>query len=588
MNELIVGIDLGTTNSEVAIVQAGRVVVIAEENGEKIMPSVVGLSEQGEVLIGESAKNQYVLYPERTIKSIKRQMGQEIKVTMAGNEYTPQEISAMILKRLKGIAENYLKQPVLKAVITVPAYFSDAQRQATREAGEIAGLEVMRIINEPTAAALSYEAKQNVHKQVLVYDLGGGTFDVSVVSIQDQVVEVLASHGNNHLGGDDFDQKIIDHLVTHLQQVHKVDVRDSRTSLARLSRAAETAKIALSDQPFVLIEEEYLYEHQGLPIHLSLELSRDEYEQMIQEFVEETLAVVHLTMQSANLSVADIDEVLLVGGSTRTPLVVQRLTEKFQQQPRGEVDPDLCVAAGAAIQAAIIAGQDTTAAAVLVDITPYTYGTSALGELDDQLYPYMYVPIIHKNTPLPVTKTEVFYTMYDHQEAVEVNVYQGEDADALNNIQIGKFLVEGLSKVPQGNQILLTLGLDLDGILKVSAKEKKTGLAKSIVINNAISRFEQAEMEQAKQRVRDIFGEAVAAVDLVNSAASTIEQNHSIVQAKALVEKAERMLEHAATEDKDDLVNLIETINEAMAHQDFVELKTAIEQLSDILYYLDS
>jgi molecular chaperone DnaK (HSP70) len=584
MNEPIVGIDLGTTNSEVAIVQNGRVVVI-EDAGRKILPSFVALGDQGEVLVGEAAKNQYILYPERTIKSIKRRMGQEIKVEMAGKEYTPQEISAMILKRLKNIAEAYLNRSVTKAVITVPAYFSDAQRQATREAGEIAGLEVVRIINEPTAAALSYEAAQQSKKRILVYDLGGGTFDVSVVDIQDNVVEVLASHGNNHLGGDDFDQKIVDHLVQSLKDTHQVDITQSRKALARLTRVAEQAKIALSDNPFVLIEEEYLYERDGVPVNLSLELSRRDYEAMIEDYLDETLEVVHIALNSANLTVSDIDEVLLVGGSTRTPMVSQRLEEEFRQQPRGEVDPDLCVATGAAIQAAMIAGEDVESAAVLVDITPYTYGTSALGELNGEWYPYMYVPIIHKNSPLPITKTEIFYTTIDSQEVVEVRIYQGEDPDALNNIQIGEFMVAGLSRVPQGNPILITLDLDLDGILHVSAREKRTGLEKSIVIDNAISRFEQGEMENAKQRLKEIFGEGVhEAKTIVHES----EQNHAIVQARALVEKAERMLEKASAEDKEDMVNLIETINDVTAKKDFNALSEAVEQLSDILYYLES
>jgi molecular chaperone DnaK (HSP70) len=579
MNEPIVGIDLGTTNSEVAIVQQGRVVVIPDEAGRKILPSFVGLGEQGEVLVGEAAKNQYVLYPERTVKSIKRKMGQDMKVEMADQQYTPQEISAIILKRLKGVAEAYLHVPVNKAVITVPAYFSDAQRQATREAGEIAGLDVVRIINEPTAAALSYEASQKAKKRILVYDLGGGTFDVSVVDIQDNVVEVLASHGNNHLGGDDFDQKIVDRLIYHLKDVQQVDVTQSRRALARLMRVAEKAKIALSDHPFVTIEEEYLIEKEGVPINLSLELSRHDYEGMIEDYVEETLEVVHIAMNSANLTVSDIDEVLLVGGSTRTPLVKRRLEEEFRQQPRGEVDPDLCVATGAAIQAAMIGGENVAASAVLVDITPYTYGTSALGELNGELYPYMYVPIIHKNAPLPINKTEVFYTTFDNQEVVEVRIFQGEDPDALNNIQIGEFMVEGLSRVPAGNPILLSLELDLDG------REKRTGLEKTIVIDNAISRFEHTEMANAKQRMKEIFGETVIEGDYT---VQENEQNHALVQARALVEKAQRMLENASAEDKEDMVNLIETINDAIAKKDFSSLKDAVEQLSDILYYLES
>jgi molecular chaperone DnaK (HSP70) len=520
--------------------------------------------------------------PERTIKSIKRQMGEETPVEMAGQSYTPQEISAIILKHLKSIAEAYLNQPIQKAVITVPAYFSDAQRQATREAGEIAGLEVVRMINEPTAAALSYEAEQKAHKRILVYDLGGGTFDVSVVSIEDDVVEVVASHGNNKLGGDDFDQKIINYLVEQFQEKSGVKIGESRKAMARINRAAEAAKRALSDQPFVTIEEEYLEEDDGAPVHLSLELSRTDYEEMIVDYIDETLEAVHIALNSAKLTVSDIDEILLVGGSTRTPLVSQRLQEEFGQPPRLEVDPDLCVAAGAAIQAAMIAGAEVSA--VLVDITPYTYGSSAVGELNGALYPYKYVPIIHKNTSLPVSKTEVFYTMVDNQEQVEVQVYQGEDSDALNNIQIGQFMVKGLSRSPSGNPILLKLELDLSGVLHVSAIEKKTGLQKSIVIDNALSRFEEGEMETAKGRIQELFGDPSETVEVQ----SETDGHHAVVQARALVEKAERMLEEASAEDKEDMVNIIETINDILAKEEFSALNEPMDQLSDILYYLES
>ena len=584
MTETIVGIDLGTTNSEIAIVQNGKVTVI-EDAGKKIVPSFVGIADNNDVLVGETAKNQYILYPERTIKSIKRQMGEETKVEMAGQAYTPQEISAIILKHLKGIAESYLNQSVKKAVITVPAYFSDSQRQATREAGEIAGLEVVRMINEPTAAALSYEADQKAHKRILVYDLGGGTFDVSVVSIEDDVVEVVASHGNNKLGGDDFDQKITDHIVEHLKEKSGLDIQESRKAMARLNRAAEAAKRALSDQPYVLIEEEYLEEHQGAPIHLSLELARNDYEEMIANYIDETLEAVHIALNGANLTASDIDEILLVGGSTRTPLVSQRLTEEFCLEPHREVDPDLCVASGAAIQAAIIAGDDISASAILVDITPYTYGTSALGELNGEFYPYKYVPIIHKNSALPLAKSEVFFTMRDNQEAVEVKIFQGEDEDALNNIQIGEFTVEGLSQVPEGNPIILSLKLDLNGILNVSAVEKNTGLEKSIVIDNAISRFEGAKLETAKDRINEIFGEITQEKTIVDQ---ETEHHHTIVQASALVEKAERMLEDASPEDREDMVNMIESINDAIAKKALTDLKEPIDQLSDILYYLES
>ncbi|MGF1615896.1 MAG: Hsp70 family protein [Gammaproteobacteria bacterium] len=586
-SESIIGIDLGTTNSEVAVFRDGRAVVIPDEHGRKILPSFVGIGDDGSILVGEPAKNQYHLYPDRTVRSIKRKMGSDETVDLGGKRYTPQEISAIILRRLKGIAEHYLGEAIHRAVITVPAYFNDAQRQATREAGQIAGLEVARIINEPTAAALSYEAAHHGRKHILVYDLGGGTFDVSVVRIEDEVVEVLASHGNNHLGGDDFDQKIVDHVLRHLQQKDQVDARTSRQAMARLGRAAETAKIALSDQPFAMIEEEYLLEQDGRPVNLSMELGREDYEAMIEPYIQETLGAVHIALKGAQLTVSDIDEILLVGGATRTPLIEQRLEREFERQPRGEVDPDLCVAMGASIQGAMVGGQDV--AAVLVDVTPYTFGTSAVGEIDGVPTLHRFVPIIHKNTPIPVSKSEVFYTMLDNQKAVDVKIYQGEDPDAQRNVLIGRFLVEGLSKVPAGNPIVMQLSLDLDGVLNVSAREKKTGLEKAITIDNALRRYAQAEMEAARARIGALFeGEAELVETMQAEESDEAKTQHARVQARALVEKAERMLQDATPEDREDMVNLIESIKDAMDAGDNAAMKKGVEALADILYYLES
>jgi len=584
MTEKIIGIDLGTTNSEVAVVENGRVTVIDASPGNPILPSFVGLGDDGSILVGEPAKNQYVLYPERTIRSIKRRMGSADRVQMGDDSYTPQEISAIILRRLKAIAEAHLGETIAKAVITVPAYFSDAQRQATREAGEIAGLEVVRIINEPTAAALSYEANHQGHKRVLVYDLGGGTFDVSVVGIEDNVVEVLASHGNNHLGGDDFDAQIVEHIVEHLQG-QGADPNSSRRAMARITRAAEIAKIALSDQPYTRIEEEYLLEKAGAPVNLSLELSRHEYEDMIAGYIDETLEAVHVALKGANLTVSDIDEVLLVGGATRTPVITQRLEEDLGLVVRAEVNPDLCVATGAAIQAAMLAGE--TVSAVLVDVTPYTFGTSALSEVNGMPYPFVYVPLIHKNTPIPVTKSEVFYTMHDHQKAVNVHVYQGEDPDALNNIEIGEFAVENLSRAPAGNPIILQFALDLNGIMQVSAREKNTGLEKSIRIDKVLSRFQEGELETARARVNALFaGEEMAAQPAGTAGGAT--EHQLTAQARALVEKAERLLDSAAEDDREEMINLIETIKDAVSGGNLAVLSEPMAELSDILFYLES
>jgi molecular chaperone DnaK (HSP70) len=583
MNEIIIGIDLGTTNSEVAIVEHGKVRVIAD-GGKKILPSFVGIDDNGDILVGETARNQYLVYPERTVKSIKRLMGQNTQVDLAGQSYTPQEISAIILKRLKAIAEQHVGQAISKAVITVPAYFSDAQRQATREAGEIAGLDVVRMINEPTAAALAYGASQSEPKRMLVYDLGGGTFDVSVVNIEAGVVEVLSSHGDNHLGGDDFDQQIIEHLLAHLQATYNVDARSHSKAMARITRAAENAKFLLSDQPYAQIEEEYLLEHEGSAIHLSFELSRMDYEAMIEDYINATLDAMHIALKGAKLTVSDIDEIVLVGGSTRTPCIRERMFNEFGFEPHGEVDPDLCVAMGASIQAAMIGGQQVDT--VLVDVTPYTYGTSAIGTLNGEFYPYMYVPVIHKNSVLPNRKMEAFITSSDGQEAVEVTIYQGEDPDALNNIKIGEFRIEGLRDVAAGNVLTLTLDLDLNGILHVSAQEKATGLEKSITIKNALSRFESTALDTAKQRITSLFGQLDSSLEVQAEPESA--EAPEIRDARTLIAKAESLFEQISEDDKEDIVNLIEAIAACIEADDIEGLEDPVEQLNDIIYYLES
>jgi molecular chaperone DnaK len=576
MIDEIVGIDLGTTNSEIALYREGRPEILGDEQDRLILPSVVGLSEGGDLLVGEAARNQFLLYPERTIRSIKRRMGSDAQVRLGERDYTPQEISAIILSRLKEIAERRLGRPVRKAVITVPAYFSDAQRQATREAGEIAGLEVARIINEPTAAALVYEAAQHQGKRILVYDLGGGTFDVSVVRIEEGVVEVISSHGNNHLGGDDFDHKIVEHVLEHLKIKHGVDVAGRPQVMARILRSAEDAKKRLSDHPYARIAEEYLADKDGTPVNLDLELSRLDYEAMIMPFIEETLGAIHIALESAGLASSQVDEILLVGGATRTPLIRRRLAEAFGTDPRGEVDPDLCVAMGAAIQGAAIAG--TEVSAVLVDVTPYTFGTSALGELDGELYPYKYVPIIPRNTPIPVRRSEVFHTVTDQQSSVDVRIFQGENSDALENIQIGEFQVTGLSKAPAGNPVIIDLALDRDGILQVSAREKNTGLERRITIDKAMSRYDRAQLEEARQRIGGLFGkpEEAEASDVATGPDD------------ALVAKAQAKLEEAGEEDRTEIINLIEAIRDAADNGDAAALASARSQLQDLLFYLET
>ena len=579
MTDEILGIDLGTTNSEIAIYRDGHPEVLRDEQGRIILPSVVGLTENGELLVGEEARNQFLLYPERTVRSIKRRMGSDAKVRLGEREYTPQEISAIILSRLKEIAQAQLGRTIRKAVITVPAYFSDTQRQATREAGEIAGLEVARIINEPTAAALVYEVTQHQGKRILVYDLGGGTFDVSVVRIEQGVVEVISSHGNNHLGGDDFDHKIVEHVFEHLKLKHGVDVADWPQAMARILRSAEDAKKQLSDHPYARIAEEYLAEHGGQPVNLDLELSREQYEDMIAPFIEETLGAIHIALESAGLTSSQVDEILLVGGATRTPLIRRRLVEVFGSQPRGEVDPDLCVAMGAAIQGAAMTG--TEVSAVLVDITPYTFGTSALGELNGELYPYRYVPIIPKNTPIPARMSEAFFTVLDEQTDVDVRIYQGENSDALENIKIGEFRVSGLSREPAGNPVILDLALDRNGILQVSAREKKTGLERRITIDNATSRYDREQLDEARQRIGELFGDQEQAASVGGGAATD-----SAVD--ALLARASAKLEQTGEEDRTEIIDLIESIRDARRSGDSSALEDARNQLQDLLFYLET
>ena len=587
MTETIIGIDLGTTNSEVALVQDSRVEVLDIKKGMKLFPSYVGLADDGALLLGETAKNQYAVHPERTIRSIKRQMGNDIKVRLGEREYTPTDISAMILRRLKTIAEAHIGEPVTRAVITVPAFFNDAQRQATRDAGELAGLDVARIINEPTAAALAYEGANQESKRILVYDLGGGTFDVSVVKMESGIVEVLASHGNNHLGGDDFDQKIVAYCVAHLQEVSGVDATTSDMAMARITRAAENAKIVLSNEPFVRIEEEYLLDHAGKAINLSLELTREDYEQMIEGFIDETLDAVHIAMDGAGLNVSELDEILLVGGATRTPLISRRLESTLSLQARMDVDPELCVAAGAAIQGAMIAGDSS--ATVLVDVTPYTFGTSALGEFGGEMYPFCFIPIIRKNTPIPVSKTEMFYTSMDDQVAVDVGVYQGEDPDALNNTEIGNYRVEGLRKVAAGNQITATFSLDLDGILHVTSREKSTGLEKSITIDGAITGAAGDEWESAREHISELFSNEADAIEAPGGQPDAgVTRHREQVQVQALLEKAERLLADASSEDREDLVDQIEAVKDAMNDNASGSLDEAVTQLTDLVYYLDA
>jgi molecular chaperone DnaK len=439
----IIGIDLGTTNSEVAVIKDGRAVVL-EDNGEAILPSVVGLDSQGQLLVGTAARNQYVLAPERTIRSIKRKMGQEVTVELGGKAFSPQEISAIILRKLKDRAERALGHAVKKVVITVPAFFNDVQRQATREAGELAGLEVVRIINEPTAAVLTYDPHPTELERLLVYDLGGGTFDVSVAQVENGVVEIMASHGDTQLGGDDFDQLLFDFMCDSFKRKHGVDLRQTPGSKARMLRAAEEAKKRLSNEAVTTVEEEFIADKNGRSLNLVMEIGRHEYEELIQPLLFKTLNCLDAALSDAMLQAHQIDKVVLVGGATRTPLIHELLEERLGRPVHSEIEPDLAVAMGAAVQGGLIAGIDV--GPILVDITPHTLGISALGDLHGFRSPHAFSPIIPRNTPLPAFRTEIYSTVTDDQEAAEIRVFQGEDNDTRYNTLVGEFTLKAWQK----------------------------------------------------------------------------------------------------------------------------------------------
>ncbi len=617
MAEVIVGIDLGTTNSEIAAFVDGNVQVLATA-GEQIMPSVVGLAADGALLVGTSARNQYALYPERTIKSIKREMGTDHKVTLGDRTYSPSEISAMILRTLKTRAEAVLGTEVRKAVITVPAYFSDAQRQATRDAGQIAGLEVVRILNEPTAAALAYGEDRHGARTILVYDLGGGTFDVSLVYVEGEITEVLASHGNNRLGGDDFDQLLLDFVHDRFVRSGGVDVRTNPRAMSRLLHAVEEAKKRLSFEPFTRIREEHIAERDGLPVHLDLEVTRTEYENLIRPLLEGTLDSVHRALTDAGKRPEDVNEILLVGGATRTPLVSALLEEKTGLTPRQELHPDLCVAFGAGVLAARISGHDIER--VLVDISPYSFGPSYFGLLNGMPSEHCYRPIIVRNTPLPISRTETYLTMVDNQQGWQVSIYQGDDPYALNNILVGRFSVEGFSKVPAGNEILCRMDLDLDGILRVTATEKRTGLSKHITIEGATTAMSEAAVAAAQQQMQSLFGQDVEAEaedgewnldtedeldeldELEGEAEADEAQAEStrgepkdedrdrrvqISEARALLERSRRLLDTMNSDDREEAIGLHERIENALNTPDPKRLHTAMTELADLLFYVE-
>jgi len=604
--KLAVGIDLGTTNSEVAAFVDGGVRVLG--TGEaKMLPSAVGLGPSGELLVGNAARNQQLLYPDRTIRSIKRKMGTRDKVRLGERELTPPEVSAILLRTLAEHASRELGESAERAVITVPAYFSDTQRQATREAGALAGLEVLRILNEPTAASLAYGYGESDSRTILLYDLGGGTFDVSIVHMEGDVTEVLASHGNNRLGGDDFDQLLVDRLNEELSREHGIDICQSEpVACSRLFRAAEEAKKELSFEPYARIREESLVVRKGTPIHLEREISRQEYEELIRPLVESTLESVSSAMSDADKTTADLDAVVLVGGSTRIPLISTILEERTGIVPRQEVHPDLCVALGAGVLASRLAGEDV--ARVLVDVSPYSFGPSHLGEKDGFPYPHCYRPVLHRNTPLPVTRTESYFTSESYQSAVDIFVYQGEDPDAMNNIPLGHFTVEGLTETEEPNEVLCRMRLDVEGILEVSAIEKNTGKRKHITITGALAARSDDEIDAARQRLEALWAHGEdARHDLFTSGPAGEAEFSSLAPAGVRVsredaegswaratdeacrhvERSRKLLKSMHDEDKEEAIDLNEEIERAIAERDHEALARAASELKELLFFVE-
>jgi len=567
----IIGIDLGTTNSEVAIIKDGKPFIIPDENGELILPSFVGISTAtGELLVGRTAKNQYIAEPENTIKSIKRKMGSDEKVKMGKLEYSPQEISAFILRRLKEIAENYLNEEVEQAVITVPAYFSDAQRKATRDAGEIAGLDVVRIINEPTAAALAYGLDKEEDQFLMVYDLGGGTFDVSIIEINSGVLEVRASHGDTALGGDDFDQRIVDYVSGCFNSEFGVDLKDIRKSIARVTRASEGAKIELSDKPFAKITEEFIAQKDDSPLNLDFELSRSEFEELIGDLIESTIDSIDIALSDAELTYSDIDKVLLVGGSTRIPLVWEVIKERLGIDPRSEIDPDLCVAMGAAVQAGIIEGEDIDK--ILVDVTSHSLGIEVAAYKFGMLLPDQYSVLIRRNSTIPCSKSEVYSTVFDNQDKVTIKVYQGENEIASENSLLGEFTLEDIPRAPAGRpQIVVRFDYDIDGIVHVSARERDTGKEKKISVS-VTSRLTEEDKEQSRERVEQTWSAAPTA--------SAYEETMILIQ------RAREIAEENA-ELRGKLNNIISRLLTAMNENDEDAVTELEDELLETMYEVD-
>ena len=566
----IIGIDLGTTNSCVSVMEGGEATVIPNAEGHRTTPSVVAFSKTGERMVGQVAKRQAVTNPDRTISSIKREMGSDYKVEIDGKKYTPQEISAMILQKLKADAEAYLGEPVTEAVITVPAYFTDAQRQATKDAGKIAGLDVKRIINEPTAAALAYGLDKETDQKIMVYDLGGGTFDVSVLEIGDGVIEVLATAGNNRLGGDDFDQCITNYLVQEFKKSEGIDLSGDRVAMQRLKEAAEKAKIELSGVTSTNINLPYITADATGPKHLDVTLTRAKFNELTAHLVEKTAGPVRQAMSDAGISASDLTKVLLVGGSSRVPAVQEMVKKLTGKEGFKGINPDECVADGAAIQGGVLGGD--VAGVVLLDVTPLSLGIETLGGV--------FTKLIERNTTIPTKKSQVFSTAADNQTSVEVNVLQGEREMAAYNKSLGRFQLDGIAPARRGvPQIEVTFDIDANGIVNVSAKDLGTGKEQHITITSSTN----MSKEDVEKAVRE--AEQYAAED-----AKRKEEIDTRNQGDQMVYQTERTLEELGDKvdaaEKAEVESKLNELKETLKGSDTAAIKAATEALTQVFYKL--